>query len=387
MANGLAVTAATPATTSTLVARLGVTRGNFVRAAFWTAVIVFFFWCAYKLERDILGRHPGDVRFIREASEAAMRYITIPHIIIGFLFLVSSRNNRNVRSRVWTAGLLLLGVMLCGLYYGGGGRTDLVLSVGVYFYFLVHELRDEAMFYTVLGEAAPIPDRAVFKRFVRWMIALIVGSMVALVLAPAPFGFYVPRLTMSETGLASLGLAATAWFDGSMPLPAKCALAALPVLLVAVGYVYVFRKYARAMGYTAVRPFVEQHSRLFFVMFGLAAVLGLVILLTQRFYALILFHVVAWYIFASHQLGRQQRQAGAPPSSSTVAKPGGWWLWMRTTLPGFRVLHVGMAVVLMAIGLIWNLGMDQSSALAWLLAPESFLYWTIMHITVSFVPR
>jgi hypothetical protein len=60
---------------------------------------------------------------------------------------------------------------------------------------------------------------------------------------------------------------------------------------------------------------------------------------------------------------------------------------MRTTLPGFRTLHIGMAVVLMAIGLVWTLPLDQTHYLKWLLAPESFLYWTIMHITVSFVPR
>jgi hypothetical protein len=51
------------------------------------------------------------------------------------------------------------------------------------------------------------------------------------------------------------------------------------------------------------------------------------------------------------------------------------------------VLHIGMVVVLMAIGLIWTLPLNQAAWLRWLLAPEAFLYWTIMHITVSFMPR
>lgn len=379
MSNGTdsAATLAIPIQSTSLTVRLGVTRANFIRAAFWTAVIVFFFWCAYYVERNILNRHPASDRFIREASEAAMRYITIPHIIIGFLFMVSSRNNQNRRQRFWVLGLLLAGAGLCTLYYGGGGRTDLVLSVGVYFYFLVHELRDEAMFYTALGEAAPISDKAAFKSFIHWMVALIVASLAAMVLTAAPFGIYVKKLTASETGLASLGLAETAWFSGVLPTHLKIILAVLPGVMVAFGYAYVLRKYARVFGYGDVRSFMEAHSKLFFVMFGVATVLGLIILLTQRFYALILFHVVAWYIFASYQFAKN------PPKSP----PQSWWLWMRTTATGFKTLHIGMAVLLMALGLFWTLALDQSPALHWLLAPESFLYWTIMHITVSFVPR
>ncbi len=379
MSNGTdsAATIAIPLSSSNLSARLGVTRANFIKAVFWTAVIVFFFWCAYKVERDVLDRHPASDRFIREASEAAMRYITIPHIIIGFLFMVSSRNNQSRQKRLWVLGLLLAGAGLCTLYYGGGGRTDLVLSVGVYFYFLVHELRDEAMFYTVLGEAAPIHDKAAFRSFVRWMVALIVASLAAMVLTLAPFGFYVKKMTASETGLASLGLAETAWFDGSLPMMWKVVLALIPGVVVALGYVYVLRRYSRVFGYADVKPFMEAHSKLFFVMFGVAAVLGLIILVTQRFYALILFHVVAWYVFASYQFAKN------PPKSP----PQGWWTWMRSTATGFKTLHIGLAVLLMAIGLYWTLGLDQSPALYWLLAPESFLYWTIMHITVSFVPR
>ncbi|GMU34786.1 MAG: hypothetical protein AMXMBFR20_26580 [Planctomycetia bacterium] len=357
--------------------RIGITRWNFIKAALGTAAIVFIFWTAYKFERDYLNRHPADIRYIREASEAAMRYITIPHIIIGFLFLVSSKNNKNVRSRIWTVALLILGGILCALYYRGGGRTDLVLSVGVYFYFLVHELRDEAMFYTVLGEAAPIPDKKLFKGFVRWMVLLIVCSLLAFVLAAAPTGFYVRKMTASDTGLASLGLAGTAWFDGSMSTPMKIFAGAFPLLVVAAGYTYVLRRYSRAFGYDSVRSFMQAYDKFFFVMFGVAAVLGLVIVLTQRFYALILFHVVAWYVFASYQYSRN------PPKET----PKSWWQWMRTTPKGFKTLHIGMAAILMVIGLVWTIGLNLHPSLDWLLAPESFLYWTIMHITVSFVPR
>jgi hypothetical protein len=358
-------------------ARMGVTERNFLRAGLYTAAIVFVFWCGYYFERSILQRHPADIRFIREASEAAMRYITIPHIVIGFLFMISSPKNQNLRQRLWAAGLLMAGAALCTVYWKGGGKTNLLLYSGVYLYFLVHELRDEAMFYTVLGEAAPIADKLAFKGLVRWMTGLIVFTMAAFVWAPIPLGLYYRKLTEPNSALAQWASANAGWLDGSMSLPLKIALSVAPFLLSAVGFAVVLRHFAPRLGYPDVRTLCRTHRVLFKVMFGVAAVLGLSLVLTLRAYSLILFHVVAWYIFAAYQFAKH------PPKTP----PKGWWTWMRTSIRGFKTLHIGMVVVLMAVGLVWTIGLDRTSSLAWLLAPESFLYWTIMHITVSFVPR
>lgn len=358
-------------------ARLGVTERNFLRAGFYTALIVFVFWCGYYFERSILHRHPADIRFIREASEAAMRYITIPHIVIGFLFMISSPKNRNLRQRLWAAGLLLAGAVLCSIYWKGGGKANLLLYSGVYLYFLVHELRDEAMFYTVLGEAAPIADKTAFRSLIRWMTGLIVFTMAAFVWAPIPFGFYYKKMTEPTSALANWATANASWLDGSMPTPLQIALSATPFVLSAIGFAVVWRHFATRLGYPDVRTLFRTHAVLFKVMFGVAAVLGLSLVLTARAYSLILFHVVAWYIFAAYQFSKH------PPKNP----PQGWWTWMRTSIRGFKTLHIGMVVALMAVGLVWTVGLDRTSTLAWLLAPESFLYWTIMHITVSFVPR
>ena len=90
-------------------------RAHFLRAALYTALdrlSVFTF--GYYFERYILNRHPDSIRFIREGSEAAMRRITIPHILIGFFFMISSPKNRNAgRQRLWAAGLLMAGAALC----------------------------------------------------------------------------------------------------------------------------------------------------------------------------------------------------------------------------------------------------------------------------------
>jgi hypothetical protein len=181
----------------------------------------------------------------------------------------------------------------------------------------------------------------------------------------APWGTYREKLP-----------AGVLW-DGSLPVAAKVALSLAPLAAGVIGLAVALRRYAVRLGYADVRGLARAHATLLRVMFGVAGVIGLSLLLTQRGYSLILFHVVAWYIFAGHQFARH------PPSGP----PQGLWLWMRTTRTGFRVLHIGMVMGLMAIGLVWTLWLGQSPWLAWLLKPEAFLYWTIMHITVSFVPR
>ncbi len=347
--------------------RLNRTEINFLKAMIGTTLIVFIFWVGYYIERNVLHRHPESIRFIREASEAAMRYITIPHVIIGFMFMWSSPKNQSRGKRAWIFGLLALGAVLSTLYGMGGGKTNVILYLGVYLAFLVHELRDEAMFYTILGDAPPIKDRVVFGKMVTTLIALMVAAMACLVWALVPFGVYRAKTTIHESAL----------FDGSLSLIAKVLLSAVPMMAVAGGFHVTLKRSAARLGYANVTTLVQTHATLFRVMIGVVSVLGLALLIVQRPYALILFHVVAWYIFASHQLTKH------PPKIATK----GVWLWMRTTVTGFRTLHIGMALVLMAIGLVWTLVLGQTPYLSWLLSPEAFLYWTIMHITVSFVPR
>lgn len=345
--------------------RRNLTESNFLKALLGTALVVLVFWLGYYFERNILERHPSDIRFIREASEAAMRYITIPHIIIGFLFMWSSPKNRTLPKRLWVFGLLALGAVFCGLYGWGGGKANTLLYLGVYLCFLVHELRDEAMFYTVLGDAPAISDSAAFARMVRSLIALIVFAIAAFVWALVPFGVY-------EKKGYSLHVAAGEW-----SLMTKLIVGLSPLVLAMAGFQITLRRSAKRLGYPNAAALVRAHATMFTVMFGVVGVLGAALVITKRPFSLILFHVVAWYVFASYQLAKH------PPKVA----PTGWWLWLRTTAKGFKTLHIGMALVLMVLGLVWTLGLGQTPYLQWLLAPDAFLYWTIMHITVSFVPR
>ncbi len=339
---------------------LGVTERNFWKAVVLTIVIASVFMAGYWVERNVFKRG-HDVRYLAEGTEAAMRYITIPHIIIGFLFMVSSRNNQAPAKRAWIVGLLALGVVLSIFYYLQGGKENKLVYGSVYLYFLIHELRDEGMFYVVLGDAPHIKDKKRFKQFTRALVALTLLAVVAIGWSGVPFGLY-PR------GYQSV--------DPARSVAFKCVLSLGPIVAWFVAARLTLQYFARGLP-GGVPALMRMHAPLIRLMAGSAGVLGLSMLITQRAYCLILFHVTSWYIFACYQYARTQPKT----------PPKGWWLWMRTTLPGFRVLHIGMVVVLMAIGAVWVFGFGKPPIMNWLLAPEAFLYWTIMHITVSFVPR
>jgi hypothetical protein len=347
-------------------ASMNLTMRNFVRSGGYALVILLVFWCAYLFERNVLNRHPMDIRFIREGSEAAMRYITIPHIIIGFLFMVSSPKNQTRTKRMWVAGLFMTGVALCTIYGMNGGKANTLLYASVYLYFIVHELRDEAMFYTVLGDAAPIADKAVFQKMIRAVIALIVLSIAAVVWSVVPFGALDKKLAPS-----------VAQYLGAQSMGIKILMSAAPAIALAAAYRRTLVSYSARLGYSGPREMMRTHSTLFKLMFAVPGVLFAGLVLTQRPYVIILFHVVAWYVFALYQFKKY------PPKNPIK----GLWSWMRATPNGFRTLHIGLVVGLMTTGLVWTLWMGQTDYLYWLLAPDAFLYWTIMHITVSFVPR
>jgi hypothetical protein len=98
-------------------------------------------------------------------------------------------------------------------------------------------------------------------------------------------------------------------------------------------------------------------------------------------HSIVLLHVAAWWVFSSATLARFGKKGG----------PGelGLFGWMRRTQAGFQTLHVGLALLVLLAAFLWvyRFGMADSSPLAWIVKQEYFYYWTLMHVTVSFVPR
>jgi len=124
---------------------------RFGMAVLLTAVLAILFQLLAMFETAIA----GESMVIESGFGGAMQFVGIPHFIIGFLFMVTSRRLQNSRSRMHIIVLLLLGVGLCGLFFVAGGPKAYprLPMVAVLAYFLIHELRDEHFFYQCYGEA------------------------------------------------------------------------------------------------------------------------------------------------------------------------------------------------------------------------------------------
>ncbi len=112
------------------------------------------------------------------------------------------------------------------------------------------------------------------------------------------------------------------------------------------------------------------------------AVLVLDIVLNGCACAIVTLHVATWFVFVSRGF------AGRPAPKPTPTT--GSWDWMRRTRRGFLWLHSGLFVVIVGAAVLWACGFHNSSdqgALWVQLSKDAFPYWTIMHVTISFVPR
>ena len=90
----------------------------------------------------------------------------------------------------------------------------------------------------------------------------------------------------------------------------------------------------------------------------------------------VLMHFVGWYLFALHQIGRR-----------VPAAPRSIWQWMRTTRAGFMTLHLGLAALVALLMVIDVYGFGRTTWLNAAIGSQSFYYWTIAHVTLSFLPR
>jgi hypothetical protein len=359
--------------------RFATSERNFWRASLLVVGLVLVFEIAFWVWANLFptsGLPVGAKELLSIASETAMRYVALPHFIIGFMFMVTAAKNRNGKRRLLIAGLLLLSVMICvtfrtlqdfvptaGLYsdrYFVRTGTNLVMMFPIVLYFLVHELRDQAFFYTLNGEMPSVPSKARFNRFVRHLIAFTLATILVAIWT---------LILFAQVKVFPIVPAAT-------PLSARIWMAGLPIALLLLAAYLIARCYVHGSSWSVSDVFI-QHAPLLRVFAGV--VLWLVIGLITRTGVFVVntLHVAGWYVFTCYMLTK--RPPKAPPQS--------WWAWLRTTLPGFRVLHIGLVVGMLAVAGLWSYAFGQEGWLPWALSPRTFYYWTIIHITASFVPR
>lgn len=308
-------------------------------------------------------------RFVRNASETVTRFLAVAHTIVATAFLATSRKVRRPRTALALAGCVALAVAVCLAFAHLGGLRAPAAGFLFYAYFVAHELRDEGWLTLRNGDAGPAAPGAspAAARTIALAPALVaVLVLVAVGAAGLAFGGAAGRLERQ-----------VAW----VPAAYRTAGGAVVLAAALAGIALVLRRAARADGTTVVGHLLRRRSRAF-VTAGLLVVLLAGVAWTGRLYLIVALHVVWWAVFSYDAIRRAPRPA-APPRPLT-------WAWVRTTPRGFAVFHAAVLLAVVGVGAAHALlaRNDPSWTLAAALSGrEAFPYWTLVHVSLSWLPR
>ncbi|MFW6124832.1 MAG: hypothetical protein ACOC46_01680 [Pirellulales bacterium] len=310
---------------------------------------------------------PRAYRMFRYPAETAMRIFGFAHFAVALYFLLSSRRMRSPRAVLGLASLVPVALALAAGFTWLGGIDNPLMLLAVYFYFFVHDFRDLAFFYKCSGDCRdprPAERAGLFSALQVMLMTLLLPFVV-----PTYFEYLAMHgeLPRDDPVLAVI-------FPASVPFLTKFAAYLAPVLVLNAGiFWHVAQRYPggwRAIG--------REHGPLLAVFGGYGALVlsGLVLGHWSLHYA-VLAHFVGWYLFA---LGKLRT---APPARRTYNP----LRWMRRSPVGFAVLHLGVAAAAGGLMAVSAYGFAGKGVLASLTGETSFYCWTILHITLSFIPR
>jgi hypothetical protein len=323
---------------------------------------VAVFYGGYLLEMD-RGLWNREIRLVRDPSESAMRFTALSHFAVALLFMSTSRRMKKAKSWLWFAASLAAGIVLCLGYAQLGVVNPLVATTFFFTYFLVHDFRDQVMFYVANGDAGELSDRA--GRMLGVAPLFLIGAGVALVTVAAAFG--APGTGPALPTFGNVGPQTRMMIGSTL----------FATLIVACG---IFVKAWRNAFATPLREVLRRHRPILMVFGGSILVLAVSAIAGASGDAIILLHVCSWYVFTIHQL--KKRKPAVAPRFFT-------WNWIRSTMSGFNFVHIGSFIVFVILGAIWAYGFRNDTtmgAFAVTVGRVMFPYWTILHVSVS-VPK
>jgi hypothetical protein len=339
--------------------RLTATESNWLWGVGLTVAGVSLFTLVGTAEEALLAA-PRRAQLVWSPWETLTRFLAIAHTIVATLFLLTSRRVRSAAGAAWVAALAVAGILLC-LGFSALGGLGAALGVTAFFaYFLLHEVRDELFFYRVNGDAPRVHDGGGPASLWPWAGLLVAGILVTF-----------------AVGILAGARARRVQITGAV-LPAH-ALIAVVMLAAGVALAVVVLRRLCAEGRGGWRDALVRHRPLVVVLAGLYLVLVGGFALTGRAYAVVAVHVMVWFVFA---LRRMPAHGPRPPRFT--------WRWARGTRAGFTALHAGVFGVVVAAAGLWAFALGNAAEPAIfgvILSRESFPYWTIMHVTLSWVPR
>jgi len=342
------------------------TEVNWLKAAGLVVGSVVLF-AAFHAAEGWWGQGAGTDRLLTRAVENSMRCVALPHFIIAFLFMTTSRRMRGV-AWAWLGGLAVAGVGLCLLFHEAGRDRAHIPAALFGLYFLVHEFRDEVFFYRANGDAPEGLDADALRREVRVVpLALLFGGLAVTFCLGA---FRIGRVQDF-----------TEPFFGLLPDPIRWVLGA-GALVAFGGHVARLVLRARRRQEGGVAGFFSKHRPIVVVFGGILLIFLLDMALFEKVRSIVILHVTAWYVFTMYQFSKRPAPEPAPRPFT--------WSWIRATPKGFAFFHIGLFVLITLGCVVWEYGFGndpEQVGFQVVLSREAFGYWTIMHITLSFVPR
>lgn len=310
-------------------------------------------------------RRPRAHRLFIYPSEIPMRIFGLPHFLIALLFTLSSVRMRETRNRLLFAGLAVVAMLLCALFQRAGAQLNPVAIFLFYAYFVVHQFRDDSYFYGAYGE---LPREATRRN------ARIVTTLQWIALGVLFAAIWPVYTTLSLRGYdAAAHPLLQSFYPASWSLAMRLGVTFAPAVAVAA---IALARIARSFPDGLAGVWRMHRPILVIQLASTGIVLVALIGGSWTVQIVVLMHFVGWYLFALHQIGRR-----------VPAAPRSIWQSMRTTRAGFMTLHLGLAALVAMLMVIDVYGFGRTTWLNAVVGSQSFYYWTIAHVTLSFLPR
>jgi hypothetical protein len=138
---------------------------------------------------------------------------------------------------------------------------------------------------------------------------------------------------------------------------------------------------ARERAQTSLFTLLRRDAPLWWVYTLIPMVCGLAALRGGVLWSLVLLHVIGWWTFVTATFAKRERY--------TISRMRGAWHWVRETQAGFQLFHGALALAVCAqlLYYVHRINPLRGSILDWVLTPNAFYYLTIMHVTMSFIPK
>jgi hypothetical protein len=331
-------------------------------------------------------------RLVLLADEFPMRVAGISHYLVALFFLLTGARLRTVTGWMWMGALGVLGAAWSIAFVALGGARN-PLCLGAFFLvFFGHVVHDEVFFYREharqSGRDVRDPGHSLAWIQVAWLAlqgALLVPALVTIAYwggapwLPAALPDWLQFLRPVRVGRGTPSL-----MPGGWSFVETCAVLTLPFVLALLVSGW---RLAVDRGPGAL----PRHAPVVAVLAGgVGLVLASAVLGMWTLRLVVLMHFVSWFLFTLLRLRAARGQKPPAPRMGVLA-------WVRGTVAGFSVFHVGSALLVLGLILLDQsvlghratgaVGRSAARPLSMLLGADAFYVWSFVHIALSCMPR